>query len=118
MYGDLGKVDLGGDDKADNFEADDDSNACSADDGGSAKGKDLDNGTLCDAKGVEIATSVSYPLGLGYGCDAGEGGITPSPATGVPVATATMLSMASTWAASPTNGSGHQHELREVARSE
>ncbi len=27
------------------------------------------NGTLCDANGVEIATSVTFPLGLGYGCD-------------------------------------------------
>ena len=69
IYGDLGKVDLGGVDTAENFADADDSNACSADDGGSAKGKDLLNGTLCDAVGVEIETSVTYPLGLGYGCD-------------------------------------------------
>ena len=72
MYGDLGKVDTGGDDKADNFVAGDDSNACTADDGGSAatgtNGADM-NGTLCNAE-VEIATSVTFPLGLGYGCDA------------------------------------------------
>ena len=70
IYGDLGKVDLLGVDKAGNFAADDDSNACSADDGGTAKGKGLVNGTLCDAEGVEIETSVTYPLGLGYGCKA------------------------------------------------
>ena len=29
----------------------------------------VDNGTLCDANDVEIATSVTFPLGLGYGCD-------------------------------------------------
>ena len=82
IYGDIGKVDngvrnaeaapLGGDDEADNFAADDDSFECSADDGGSAAtgkdGADL-NGTLCNANDVEIATSVTFPLGLGYGCD-------------------------------------------------
>ena len=72
IYGDLGKVDLGGNDKADTFETTDDSNACSADDGGTAKGAKVDNGTLCDADGVEIETTVTFPLGLGYGCDAVE----------------------------------------------
>ena len=55
-----------------NFAMDDDSYKCTADDGGSAatgaKGKDA-NSTLCDASDVEIATSVTFPLGLGYGCD-------------------------------------------------
>ena len=67
MYGDLGKVDTGGDDKADNFVEADDSNACTADDGGSAKGA-VNNGTLCNASQT-IETSVTFPLGLGYGCD-------------------------------------------------
>ena len=74
MYGDLGKVDDAGDDKADNFGSNDDSNACTADDGGSGRTKDADgndqnNGTLCDAEDVEIMTSVSFVDGLGYGCD-------------------------------------------------
>ena len=81
IYGDLGKVDnggatgsTGGDDMADNFVATDDSNACSADDGGAAHGftatgGDINNGTLCDAEDVEIETSVTFPLGLGYGCE-------------------------------------------------
>ena len=83
MYGDLGKVDndndetsnaVGGDDMADNFDEDDDSNACTADDGGTAHGSTssgaaINNGTLCDAEDVEIETSVKFPLGLGYGCD-------------------------------------------------
>ena len=30
------------------------------------------NGTLCDAEDVEIETTVTFPLGLGYGCDAVE----------------------------------------------
>ena len=72
IYGDLGKVDLLGDDKADTFETTDDSNACSADDGGTAKGAKVNNGTLCDANDVEIETTVTFPLGLGYGCDAVE----------------------------------------------
>ena len=72
IYGDLGKVDIGGDDKADNFTTADDSNACTADDGGTAKASTSNNGTLCDAEGVEIETTVSFPLGLGYGCDAVE----------------------------------------------
>ena len=81
MYGDLGKVDnggltgtTGGDDMADNFVATDDSNACTASDGGTAHGftatgASINNGTLCDAEDVEIETSVTFPLGLGYGCD-------------------------------------------------
>ena len=80
MYGDLGKVDngadtaTGGDDMADNFVATDDSNACTADDGGTAHGSTssgaaINNGTLCHAEDVEIETSVTFPLGLGYGCD-------------------------------------------------
>ncbi|MXX23417.1 MAG: fibronectin type III domain-containing protein [Rhodospirillales bacterium] len=71
MYGDLGKVDVGGDDKADNFASDDDSNACTAADGGSAAtGKDGadKNSTLCDAA-VDISASVGFVDGLGYGCD-------------------------------------------------
>jgi len=72
MYGDLGKVDIGGDDESDNFAEGDDSRECTADDGGSAKGKDDNNGTLCDAEDVEIETTVTFPLGLGYGCDAVE----------------------------------------------
>ena len=60
-----------GADEAANFADSDDSNECSADDGGTAATADL-NGTLCDANGVEIATSVTFPLGLGYGCDAIE----------------------------------------------
>ena len=72
IYGDLGKVSIDGDDEADNFADDDDSFECTADDGGSAatgaKGVDA-NSTLCDASDVEIATSVTFPLGLGYGCD-------------------------------------------------
>ena len=38
---------------------------------GTATNPDADaNSTLCDAsQGVEIETSVSFPLGLGYGCD-------------------------------------------------
>ena len=63
IYGDLGKVSLDGDDKADNFDPDDDSNKCTAAD---------KNSTLCDAEDVEIETTVSFPLGLGYGCDAVE----------------------------------------------
>ena len=73
IYGDLGKVDAGGDDKADNFTDSDDSNACTGDDGGTARstvsGKKINNGTLCNAAGVEIETEVTFPLGLGYGCD-------------------------------------------------
>ena len=73
MYGDLGKVSTDGNDNADNFADDDDSYKCSGDDGGSAAtgddGED-NNSTLCDAADVEIMTSVTYPLGLGYGCDA------------------------------------------------
>ena len=75
IYGDLGKADHLGTDEAANFADSDDSNDCSADDGGSAAtGKDGadENGTLCDANDVEIATSVTFPLGLGYGCDAIE----------------------------------------------
>ena len=72
MYGDLGKVDIGGDDESDNFADGDDSRDCTADDGGSAKGKDDNNGTLCNAEDVEIETTVTFPLGLGYGCDAVE----------------------------------------------
>ena len=72
IYGDLGKVSIVGADNAGNFADDDDSYKCSADDGGSAatgrNGGD-DNSTLCDASDVEIATSVTFPLGLGYGCD-------------------------------------------------
>ena len=60
----------GGDDKADNFVADDDSNACTGADGGTAKSSSANNGTLCHAEDVEIETSVTFPLGLGYGCDA------------------------------------------------
>ena len=44
----------------------------SLDDGGTAKASTSNNGTLCDAEGVEIETTVSFPLGLGYGCDAVE----------------------------------------------
>ena len=69
IYGDLGKVDLFGDDKADTFVTADDSNACSADDGGTAKSAGVNNGTLCDVDGVEIETTVIFPLGLGYGCE-------------------------------------------------
>ena len=71
--GDLGKVSIDGDDEADNFAAGDDSRDCSADDGGSAAtGKDgVDaNSTLCNAEDVEIEAEVTFPLGLGYGCDA------------------------------------------------
>ena len=76
IYGDLGKVTIDGLDKPDNFAANDDSYTCTADDGGSkATGTAADpdahaNSTLCDAKDVEIETSVTFPLGLGYGCDA------------------------------------------------
>ena len=70
MYGDLGKVDTMGDDEADNFVDSDDSNDCTADDGGSAAtgkdGADM-NGTLCNASQT-IETSVTFPLGLGYDC--------------------------------------------------
>ena len=75
IYGDLGKVTIDGQDTADNFNMDDDSYKCSADDGGAkatgtATDPDRDaNSTLCDASDVEIATSVTFPLGLGYGCD-------------------------------------------------
>ncbi len=75
IYGDLGKVTIDGLDKPDNFATTDDSYTCSADDGGSkATGTSSDpdahaNSTLCDAKDVEIETSVTFPLGLGYGCD-------------------------------------------------
>ena len=75
IYGDLGKVTIDGVDTADNFTDDDDSYKCSADDGGAkatgtATDPDRDaNSTLCDASDVEIATSVTFPLGLGYGCD-------------------------------------------------
>ena len=72
MYGDLGKVDTGGDDESDNFAEGDDSRECTADDGGTAKGDDDNNGTLCNAEDVEIETTVTFPLGLGYGCDAVE----------------------------------------------
>ena len=72
IYGDIGKVSIDGDDDSDNFMENDDSRECSADDGGSAAtgkdGKDK-NSTLCDADGAEIEASVSFPLGLGYGCD-------------------------------------------------
>ena len=92
IYGDLGKVStlVATTRRTPSPTTDDSSNACSADDGGSAakgaKGKDV-NGTLCDANDVEIETTVTFPLGLGYGCDRGEGRHTPSPATGIPVAT-------------------------------
>ena len=72
IYGDLGKVDTSGDDEANNFVDADDSNECTADDGGTAKGRNLNNGTLCDAADVEIEATVTFPLGLGYGCDAVE----------------------------------------------
>ena len=75
IYSDLGKVSLDGDDEADNFMDGDDSRKCTASDGGSAatgkEGAD-DNSTLCDAEDVPIETTVSFPLGLGYGCDAVE----------------------------------------------
>ena len=75
IYGDLGKVSIDGDDESDNFAEGDDSRECTDDDGGSAatgrNGADT-NSTLCDAEGVEIETTVSFPLGLGYGCDAVE----------------------------------------------
>ena len=54
---------------------DDDSYKCKADDGGAkatgtAANPDADaNSTLCDASDVEIPASVTFPLGLGYGCD-------------------------------------------------
>ena len=76
MYGDLGKVTIDGQDTADNYAMNDDSYTCSADDGGTkATGTRADpdadaNSTLCDAEDVEIETSVTFPLGLGYGCDA------------------------------------------------
>ena len=75
IYGDLGKVTIDGSDTADNFNMDDDSYKCSADDGGAkatgtATVPDRDaNSTLCDASDVEIPASVTFPLGLGYGCD-------------------------------------------------
>ena len=69
IYGDLGKVDTTGDDEANNYVDTDDSNTCDDEDGGEAKDKDVANGTLCNAT-QEIETSVSFPLGLGYGCDA------------------------------------------------
>ena len=71
MYGDLGKVSVDGDDESDNFKDGDDSRKCTADDGGTAAtgkdGKDK-NSTLCDGE-VEIDAAVTFPLGLGYGCD-------------------------------------------------
>ena len=80
IYGDLGKVSTMGGDNAENFAMDDDSYKCTADDGGSAatgeKGKDV-NSTLCDASDVEIATSVTFPLGLGYGLRSNQGGVHP-----------------------------------------
>ena len=75
MYGDIGKVSIDGDDESDNFQDGDDSRECTPDDGGSAAtGKDGadKNSTLCDAEGVEIMASVTFPLGLGYGCEAVE----------------------------------------------
>ena len=75
MYGDLGKVSIDGNDNADNFAMNDDSYACSADDGGTAatgtNGVD-NNSTACNAEDVVIETSVTFPLGLGYGCEAVE----------------------------------------------
>ena len=50
----------------------DDSYKCSAEDGGTAAtGKDGadNNSTACNAEDVMIDTSVTFPLGLGYGCD-------------------------------------------------
>jgi hypothetical protein len=71
IYGDLGKVDTGGDDRADNYTAGDDSNLCDSVDGGVNKTKDVADGTLCNAS-REMETTVTFPLGLGYGCDAVE----------------------------------------------
>ena len=73
IYGDLGKVTFDGGDKADNFSATDDSNDCTADDGGSpATGKDgaEKNSTLCDAYDVEISSAVTFIPAMGdIGCD-------------------------------------------------
>ena len=73
IYGDLGKVSLDGDDKADNFLARDDSYDCTADDGGSAAtGTDgaERNSSLCDAHDVEISSSVTFVPAMGdIGCE-------------------------------------------------
>ena len=66
MYGDLGKVDAAGgtaDGNADNIRTDDDTYACSDKDGGSKA-----TSSLCDARDVEIATSVTFVDGMGMGC--------------------------------------------------
>ena len=72
IYGDLGKVDTEGGDNADNFALDGFRTSAPRMTGvrraTGEKGAD-ENGTLCDASDVEIATSVTFPLGLGYGCD-------------------------------------------------
>ena len=71
IYGDLGKVDTEGNDNPENYADNDDSNTCTADDGGTKASKGVTDGTLCDAEQT-IETTVSFPLGLGYGCDAVE----------------------------------------------
>ncbi len=73
IYGDFGKTDHDGDDRANNFASDADSVECSADDGGTkntqteenAKGKD---GTLCDAE-VAFEVSVEFVDRIGLGCE-------------------------------------------------
>ena len=73
IYGDLGKLTFDGGDQADNFLAADDSNDCTADDGGSpATGTDgADrNSTLCDAHDIEISSAVTFVPAMGdIGCD-------------------------------------------------
>ena len=71
VYGDLGKVDTTGDDDPENYEDNDDSNVCTKDDGGTAASTGVTDGTLCNASQT-IETSVTFPLGLGYGCEAVE----------------------------------------------
>ena len=59
------------DGNADNIRKDDDTYKCSADDGGAAatgKAGADQNATLCDAKDVEIETSVTFVDGMGLGC--------------------------------------------------
>ena len=68
-HGDLGKVDRNGDDLADNFVGDADSEECSADDGGTAKDENRENGSLCDAEGVGLEIEVTFDEGLGLGCE-------------------------------------------------
>ena len=79
VYDDLGKVDTlkpsgapsvtdGGDDKADNFEAGDDAQACTADDGGSKQTtvgtQKQGNSTLCDSN-VTFSTDVVFTDAMG-----------------------------------------------------